>query len=79
MNNEQLRWTSPVWSREVDDGGMFPSRLSVHQDPDGGRLPFLAVCRTAWGGGAQARRATEQEAVAYTETLHRKVVGGEDR
>lgn len=75
MINAQLRMTKPVWSREVDDGGMFPSRLTVHQDPDGGTLPFLAVCRNGWGGGGQARRATLQEAIAHTETLHAKLVG----
>lgn len=75
MINEKLRMTPPTWSQEVDDGGMFPSRLSVHEDPDGGSLPFLAVARNGWGGGGNARRATLQEAIAYAETLHEKLTG----
>lgn len=75
MLNEQLRRTPPVWAKEVDDGGMFPTRLTVHRDPDEGGLRFLAVCTTGWGGGAQARRATLAEAIAHTEKLHRKVHG----
>jgi hypothetical protein len=75
MTNAQLRMTKPAWREEVDDGGMFPTRLSVHRDPDGGPLPFLAVVRTSFGGGGQARRATQEEAQAYVWELHRKVVG----
>jgi hypothetical protein len=75
MLNAQLRLTPAVWSEQVDDGCMFDTRLSVHQDPDGGPLPFLAVCTTGWGGGAQARRATREEAVAHTSVLHRRVNG----
>jgi hypothetical protein len=75
MTNEQLRHTTPVWSEEVDDGGMFPSRLSVHHDPDDGPLRYLAVARTGWGSGGQARRATLTEAVEYAEDLYRKVMG----
>lgn len=75
MINAQLRMIEPAWSREIDDGGMFPSRLSVHEDPDGGNLPFLAVCRNGWGGGGQARRATLQEAIAHTKALHSTLTG----
>jgi hypothetical protein len=73
--NAELRMVPPVWSEQVDDGGMFPTRLSVHRDPDGGPLPFLAVVRTSFGAGGQARRATQEEATAYTYVLHAKVIG----
>lgn len=76
MLNAELRVTEPVWEQEVDDGGMFPSRLSVYEDPDEGPLRFLAVCRGAWGGGAQARRATFVEACLHTRLLHERYVAG---
>lgn len=75
MLNAQLRLTEPVWSEKVDDGGMFPTHLSVHQDPDGGTYPFLAVATAGFGGGAQGRRATLEEARAHTAVLHRKLHG----
>lgn len=75
MQNDLLRLTEPVWSVELDNGGMFPSKLSVHEDPDGGPLPFLAVCRNGWGGGTQARRATLEEARRHAEALHESMFG----
>lgn len=75
MDNASLRLTPAVWDDEVDNGGMFPARLSVHVDPDGGKLPYLAVCRSSWGGGGQARRATLEEAKAHTWQLHERLYG----
>lgn len=75
MLNARLRLTQPVWSEEVDNGGMFSAQLSVHEDPDGGKLPFLVVCRDGWGGGSQARRATLEEARRYAGTLHEQMFG----
>jgi hypothetical protein len=75
MLNAEVRLIPPIWSEDRDNGGMFPSRLSVHQDPDGGPRPFLAVCRDSWGGGAQARRATEEEARAHAEHLFEEMFG----
>ena len=75
MKNAQLRLISPVWSEEVDDGGMFSTRLAVHQDPDGGPYPFLAVVTAGFGGGCQGRKATLEEARDHTAVLHRKLHG----
>lgn len=75
MNNAALRMTKPVWSSKRDDGGMFPTELSVHEDPDGGALRFLAVMKNGWGGGRQARRASLDEARVYAETMY----GGTER
>ena len=75
MLNAQLRLTKPVWSEEVADGGMFPTRLAVHEDPDGGPYPFLAVAAAGMGGGCQGRRATLDAAKAHTAVLHRKLHG----
>lgn len=70
MNNAALRMTRPVWYSGRDDGGMFPTELSVHEDPDDVPLRFLAVVRGGWGGGRQARRASLDEAREYAETMY---------
>lgn len=73
MHNSVLRFTSPVYSRRIDTGGMFADKLSVHLDPDGGPNPYLAHAQDGWGRGVARRYPTLEEAKANLDRLHKKL------
>ena len=70
MMNSQLRFVPPVFKEELDSGGMFSDKLSVHLDPDGGPKPYFAYAQDGWGRGVGNRYSTLEEAKANLYRLH---------
>ena len=67
----QLRITKPIYLRKINTGGMFPDKVSIHLDPDGGDYPYFAYAQDGWGRGVGRRYASIDEAKENLDRLHK--------